>query len=441
MKANAYRIAVLGWVLISALVATSCSKNSTEPVAVPTATEERSEQLSLSFEAESQEVLVDDEEARALGYELKAGDDFKLPLITFGAATADGATSIPVMAFFRNKRTHQMVHVRLIFNTVKGSKKLFRTFSAIPELNAYVNSSNWNDWYVKMFIGGYPEKIGGVAYPAHSRALETDPTVNQVRFLYNSLWDVTPETTQVTIGDYLQYNKWSDFPVRPLPMETDWTQVRFTTSSGGNRSYYRANQVVFKPIGSLLRMVFENKDVLPVRFSSVSLYETNTSRSPSDAMLINHLLVKLDRNLSFAADGSVNQAASVTRQEVTDGYIHYHFGNTNGVRTIKEIPSGGKRLLYLWVYLNPTRTNLTQEVIRPSLYMRDATSPHRPEANTRYYRSREQTIQRSKYREGKSYRIRMSWNPLGVNDVDFAYADWAAGDNADLSPAAANTVN
>lgn len=442
MKAKVYRIAALVWALFSGLVATGCSKDSTEPVATPTATEEPSEQLSLSFEAESQEVVADDEEARALGYELKSGDDFKLPLITFGVATADGATSIPVMAFFRNKRTHQMVHVRLIFNTVKGSKKLFRTFSAIPELNAHVNSSNWNDWYVKMFIGGYPEKIGGVPYPEHSRALETDPTVNQVRFVYNNLWDVTPETTQVTIGDYLQYNKWSEFPVRPLPMETDWTQVRFTTSTGGNSSY-KVNQVVFKPIGSLLRMVFENKDVLPVRFSSVSLYEANTSRSASDAMLINHLLVKLDRNLSFAADGSVNQAESVTRQEVTDGYIHYHFSNTNGVRTIKEIPTGGKRLLYLWVYLNPARTNLTQEVIRPSLYIRHANTDHRPEDNTRYYRSAAQTIQRDKYREGKSYRIRMNWNPMGVNDVDFAYADWAAGDNADLSPVppSANTVN
>ncbi len=407
MKTTGYKIVALGMGLLC-LLATSCSKDSASPLNEEAKQEQTQEKsIQIGFGAEQVEFQEDAEYARALGYTFGT-DEFKLPKITFGAA--GDTNDVPVMAFFRNKTTNQMVHVKLMFNTVKGSNKLYRTFSAIPELNSYVNQSNWNDWYVKMFIGGYPEKIGvGGNWPAHSTANETDPTINQVRFVFDSLWDVTPGTTQVTIGEYLS-GKWDGFPVRPLPMETDWTHVRFTSPTGGNPSY-TSNNVVFKPIGSLLRILFENKASTPASFSSVALYNVqgNPSRSVNDAMLVNHILVKLDQNLAFAADGSVDQAASVTRQEVTDGYIHYHFPDVNRNRTVKEVAPGGKRLLYLWVLPTPSRPKKTSEIIQPSLY-KSAANNHQYDGTTFYRRASGLTVTRDTYQEGKSYTIRMTRN-------------------------------
>lgn len=441
-KMKTYKIAALSLILLG-LVGGSCTK-SAEPYAAESNQNVAADgPLFLSFHAD-QEVFSEDENApRALSYNLKATDEFRLPELTYGSATTAGSTeNIPVMAFFRNKTTHQMVHVRLVFNTVKGSKKLFRSFSSIPELNSVVNQSNWNDWYVKMFIGGYPEIIGeGGNWPVHSTSLETNTRVNQVRFVYNNLWDVTPETTNVSIGThYLTGNsKWTDYPVRPLPMETDWTKVHFTTTTGGNASYPAAgNHIVFKPIGSLLRILFHNRDAAPVRVSSASLHDVTATSTRENAMLLNHILVKLNKNITLKADGTVDQVASVTREEVTDGYVHYHFQNaSNGVRGIKEIPSNSKRLFYLWVYPNPSRTGLAQQVIRPTLYLRNSNNPERSEAGTRYFRpSTEQTIQRSKYKDGKAYRIRMNWSSMTTNDVDFVVSNWEAGDDATLAPAA-----
>lgn len=412
MKTTVHSVVALGMGLLY-LLATSCSKENASPLHEETQQEAKQDKpILIGFEAEQIEIQPGEGDTRALSYEFKSGDEFKLPQISFGAATPEGSReSIPVMAFFRNKTTNKMIHVRLIFDTVKGSNKLYRTFSTIPELSGEVTQSNWNDWYVKMFIGGYPEKTTGRRWPAHTTSLETDPTVNQVRFVYDSLWDVTPETTKVTIGEYLT-GKWSGYPVRPLPMETDWTQVRFTTTTGGNPSY-SGNQIVFKPIGSLLRILFENRGTKTASFSSVSLYDVKSypQRSANDAMLINHMLVKLDKNLTFASDGSVDQAASVTREEVTDGYVHYHFSYINGTRTVKEVAPGGKRLLYLWVCPTPTRPSKTSEIIRPSLYKSSSRGIHEYDGVSPCYRSASNlTVQRSKYQDGKSYSIRMTWN-------------------------------
>ncbi len=413
------------------IVASSCSKNNDpEP-------QKKAAQVFLSLEAEQVAVVEGEEDkksSRGIGYDL-ANDEFKLPKINFGTP---GAGNITVMAFFRNVKTQKMVHVKFVFNTIQGSNKLYRTFSSVSKLEGIVDATNWNHWYVKMFIGGYPEKVSSNQWPNHEKALEEDPDVNQVRFVFDGLWDVTSNTTHINIDDtYLNVDqKWGKYPLRPLPMETEWTKVAFTNVGGATNPQYSAvmNKVLFKPMGSLLRVAFHNQDILPVSVSGISLYDAAhlPENAPDKAMLVNHMLIKFN-NLQESSAGVVNEEASITREGVTDGFVHYHFPKTGNTATIHDINQNEKRVFMLWVHTNPSKPALVNQTIRPTVYLQGS-SDHQVAPGSRYFRAPEMVIPRTKYQPGKAYRIRMNWKSAGPNDFDFNVDGWVEGDDQEVNP-------
>lgn len=312
--------------LLLVLLGTACSQVKDEPTP---ATDPTQPQLYLELEADEVPYEWDGDGLRSsYDYDLtdEKRDGYKRPTLNFGSLGKGRA--IPVHAFFKNAKTQALVHRVLYFEEVLDSKKIKRDYAPV-DLNGKYTEASKDAWYVKMFIGVYPEKISTTAQPAHQASLMTDATVNQVRILKDELWDYNSSGSTFSVPySYASAGKWSAYNARPLPMETDWVKTSFSADKNTNQAAndaYKSISLTFRPMGSLLRVRFVNSTPSAVSFNGFSLMGAESGKTyQSPSPLVNQVVIKFDKNLSVSADGTIT-SPGYSVQAVGDGRLHYHY--------------------------------------------------------------------------------------------------------------------
>lgn len=396
------------------LLAPSCSQDKKEPIA-PSQPEE--EQIYLGIEAE-EEALSD---ARAFGYKLDG--THKRPLINYTEA------NIPVHAFFKNTQTGALVHATLYFNKIVSENKLRRDFAPV-NLNGKYTQASKDHWYVKMFIGVYPEKSGTIAQPAHTANLLTDPAVNQVRVLKTDLWDISTNDNSYSVANdyYGGTAKWTGYNARPLPMATEWTKVSFTKDTGSSQpanSSYQSTSVVFKPLGSVLRIKVKNEGEETMKFNSFSLTgaEPNVAVS-SPSALVNEITYTIQGNITPNTDGKT-ATGGVVERAITDGRVHYHFSSL----AEKTIIGSEEKVLLIWLANNPSVS--TTQVLRPTFYTAQSANHALVDTTKPYYKVAQRNAQT--YRTGWTYRSTITFVGEKIVDLDFGIGQWEDHDGGEVT--------
>lgn len=417
------KILSLSLLILSIAALSSCSQDE-DALRVSEGTISQPQQpVEIVLEASLEDMEVDDlfaGELRGIGYDLSG--EHKMPKINFGA-TGAAAGDVPVHAFFRNAKDGKTHYVLLRMSRVSSRSSLLREFGLIDMKNK-LTTANADHWYVKAFIGGYPEKSGvGGNWPGHNQSILDDGSANRIRFLMDATPDIVAGTSTISIPDgYYKQNKWS-YGVRPLPMQTEWTKFTFshTSAGGANNPKYTAKsaRLTFKPVGTLLRVRIENKGKMPIQLNTFALHnaienvDSNgqlTVAYPTDETIyVNHMTYTFDRTLSVGSNGKVNEATGRTFATPNNGTLTYHWYNngTNSKRVTVE--PGTYRVVFAWLHLNESNTQVKEMVFRPSIYVgADGDYANYVTKGSERIAAPTLKVKRDTFVEGKSYPIKIT---------------------------------
>lgn len=384
--------------------------------------QETNQTTRVDFETQTQSFETADllhQGTRGIGYTLEG--THKLPKISFGAKGAS-AGDVPIHAFFRNTHDNQMVYAQLRMTEVAGNKQLKRTFGNI-NLKGKLNAQNANHWYVKAFVGGYPEQAGqGGDYPNHNPQILQHGTANQIRFLQDGLYDIEENTNKITIPEnYCENGKWH-YALRPLPMETEWTKVNFSTlgENGRQNPKYASTKLHFKPFGCLLRVRIANKGKKNISLNTFALHEAEVATNsngqefiqyfPERILFVNNLLYTFNKPIR-TVNGTIDEIESRTTTAPNNGTLTFHWasGNMQQPAATKTIAPGTSRIILAWLCPNPDNSNTQATKLKPVLYIGE----HGNYAD--YVTKGIERIQapvinvtRNKFQQGKSYPITLS---------------------------------
>lgn len=375
--------------------------------------------VDIEFEATVNNMELGDlfaDETRAIKYDLSG--DYKMPTLNFGAAN-DAATDVPIHLFFRNTQDGKTHYALLKMSKVLSAKSLYRNFGAI-DMKGKLTTANIDSWYVKAFIGGYPEKSTGGNLQANHTESMSDGSANRIRFLMNATPDITGATTSYAIPhNYYNQGKGTYGPA-PLPLQTDWTKFTFShLPNGANNPKYKSGALKFsfKPLGLLLRVRIENKGKMPLRMNTFALHNAienvddagnpSVAYSAESMVLLNNVAYTFDKALTITQN-KVNESASRTFSAVNEGKLTYHwYNNGNGSKTVTVEP-GTYRVVYAWMHHNELNPSVTEMLFKPSFYVGNATDyADYVTQGTEKVELPLKKISRSKFVAGKSYPIKI----------------------------------
>lgn len=398
----------------------SCNK-SDEALSTSVATQQAQQPVGIELEASLEDMEVGNlfsEEIRAIKYDLTG--DYKLPKVNFGAVNAS-ASDVPVHLFFRNTRDNQTHYVLLKMSKVKSKTSLLREFGLI-DMKGKLNSSNANHWYVKAFIGGYPEKVNvGGNWPEHNADIMNDGSANRMRFLMDATPDISSTTSNVSFTDnYYAQGKWKYAP-RPLPMQTEWTKFTFShlAANGAKNPQYRVNsgRLSFKPMGMLLRVRIENRGKEALRLNTFALHnieeniddngQLSISYTPESTIFLNNVVYTFDKNLEIT-NNKVNDKTSRTFSTPNNGTLTYHWYNNGNNSKVVTIEPNTSRIVFAWLHHNELNTNVTKMVFRPTIYVgADGDYANYITKGTEKIAAPTLEIARTKFVDGKTYPIKI----------------------------------